>query len=399
MKKFYILFVLLNVLVMGSKVNAQMFCNPDYHFDTIAYNPAPFNVGTDVSFLDPDTIMSSLIPIGFTFNFYGNNYSEIVSSPLGFITFNSNLANQHPVANAFDFAEVGLPTTTYPENSIFVLSGYLESHELINTTTIKYNTTGTAPYRQFVIAYDSIEVYTLSFGPTMYMTGEIILYETTNIVETHIQYAPDPSYYANGMSLTGIQNSTATKGWNDSRNWVIIQNEAGRYTPYNSPLPSTPICIVSVDSATGKNMIVWDQPTGVPLDSFLIFRETSQAGVYDQIGAQLGTVFSTFIDTGSYPAVQANRYKLGFRDSCGIASDISANHKTIHLTVNQGVGNTWNLIWDAYEGFTFASYLIYRGTAPDSMTLLTTIASTLYTYTDLTPTTPVYYAIAVVNPS
>jgi hypothetical protein len=154
-----------------------------------------------------------------------------------------------------------------------------------------------------------------------------------------------------------------------------------------------------VDSATSKNLVVWEQPTGTPVDSFIIYRETNQAGVYAQIGAQINTAFSTFIDTGSYPATQANRYKIGYRDTCGSISSQSTYHKTVHLSINQGSGNSWNLIWDAYEGFTFASYNIYRGTSPQTMSLLTSIASNLYQYTDFTPTTPVYYAIEVDNPN
>ena len=73
-------------------------------------------------------------------------------------------------------------------------------------------------------------------------------------------------------------------------------------------------------------------------------------------------------------------------------------HKSIHLTINQGVGTTWNLIWSHYEGFTFPSYNIYRGTSSTNMTLLTTIASNLNSYTDLTaPTGQLFYQIEVVS--
>lgn len=165
------------------------------------------------------------------------------------------------------------------------------------------------------------------------------------------------------------------------------------------PYSAISICIVSVDSATNKNMVVWDQPLGIPVDSFIIYKETNQAGVYAQISSQPGSAFSTFIDTGSNPQVQANRYEIGFLDSCGLVSMQSSNHKTIHLSINQGLGNTYNLIWDAYEGFTFASYNIYRGTTLSNMALLTTIASNLYQYSDLNPPLgTVYYAIEVLNP-
>ena len=98
----------------------------------------------------------------------------------------------------------------------------------------------------------------------------------------------------------------------------------------------------------------------------------------------------------SNPQVQANRYKLALIDTCGILSSNSDYHKTIHLSTNQGLGNNVNLIWSGYEGFDFGSYNIYRGVSASSMTLLTTIASNLNSYTDINPPVgDVYYMIEV----
>ena len=233
-----------------------------------------------------------------------------------------------------------------------------------------------------------------------FISGEIILYETTNIIETHIKYL-ESVLTADMMGmplLIGIQNNNGTFGVEYPGNYSLgVQDQAARYSPYNAPMNPISLCLVSVDSATGKNMVIWNQPMGIPIDSFLIFKETNQSGVYEQIGAQMNNVFSTFIDTGSYPAIQANRYRLGFRDSCGTVSDTSTEQKTIHLSVNQGQNNSWNLIWDAFEGLSFSTYAIYRGTSLSNMSLYTTIASTLYQYSDLTPPATVFYAIGVVD--
>ena len=72
----------------------------------------------------------------------------------------------------------------------------------------------------------------------------------------------------------------------------------------------------------------------------------------------------------------------------------------IHLTINQGVGGDWNLIWSNYEGINFGSYKIYRGTSTSNMSLLTSIQSNLNSYTDLTPPSGlVYYQIEIINPN
>jgi hypothetical protein len=75
-------------------------------------------------------------------------------------------------------------------------------------------------------------------------------------------------------------------------------------------------------------------------------------------------------------------------------------HKTLHLTINQGVATTWNLIWTAYEGVSYPSYNIYRGTNSSNMTLINTVASNITSYTDNNaPSGYVYYQIEIVGPN
>ena len=121
--------------------------------------------------------------------------------------------------------------------------------------------------------------------------------------------------------------------------------------------------------------------------------------MYDLIGSVPYEDTAIFVDENSNTAVQAYRYKVAIVDSCGTESALGTFHKTIHLTINQGVGQTWNLIWNHYEGFGFPSYYIYRGTDPNNMTLLATIASNLNSYTDLDPPggVGIYYQVEVVN--
>lgn len=158
------------------------------------------------------------------------------------------------------------------------------------------------------------------------------------------------------------------------------------------------ICIVGIDSISNYNRIVWEKIITANIDSFYIYRESSVANQYELIGTQNYDSLSVWIDSTSNPAVQAYRYKLSVLDTCGFESLFGDLHKTIHLTINQGVGNSWNLIWNHYEGINFGSYNIYRGTDPSNISLLTTIQSNLNSYTDLTPPAgAVYYQIEIVN--
>jgi hypothetical protein len=205
--------------------------------------------------------------------------------------------------------------------------------------------------------------------------------------------------------------------WNNGENGSSIQvTESGTYSvtgfdSFNCSIQSLPqeinlallppvnICLVSVDSLTGRNIIVWEKPQTTLIDSFIVFRESEVANVYMPIASKAYSEFSTFIDPIANPQVQASRYKLGLVDTCGTLSTTSEFHKTIHLTMNLGVGGTVNLIWSNYEGLNFGSYKIYRGTSADDISELVTIQSNLNSYTDLTPPTGnVFYQIGIVVP-
>ena len=159
-----------------------------------------------------------------------------------------------------------------------------------------------------------------------------------------------------------------------------------------------PICAVGTNN--GMNRVVWEKPTTILIDSFYIYKESVQAGIYDLVGAKAYADSALFTDSNSDPSVQAYRYKISSVDTCGNESPLSQDHKTIHLTINQGVGSDWNLIWSHYEGFSFTTYEIYRGTNPSNMIFLTSIQNTLNSYTDQSaPAGNIYYQIVAVNPN
>jgi len=164
------------------------------------------------------------------------------------------------------------------------------------------------------------------------------------------------------------------------------------------------ICVVTVDSASGKNEIVWEKsnyPTYI--ESFNIYKEGIVAFVFDFLGNVPYNSLSTYLDTLSNPDVISNRYLITAVDSCGYESDSSAYHKTMHLTTNQGINDVVNLIWDNYEGLSFGSYVVYRnnGTSWDS---LDAFPNNFFTYTDtdtayINVSPILYYQVVVQLPS
>jgi trimeric autotransporter adhesin len=160
------------------------------------------------------------------------------------------------------------------------------------------------------------------------------------------------------------------------------------------------ICIVTVDTATNYNMIVWEKSVTTGINQYNIYRETNITGVYNLIGSQNYNLFSTFIDNTSNSQQQPYRYKFAIGDACGFTSDQSAYHQTVHLTINAGMSGAWNLNWNNYEGFSFSSYNIYRGISHGNMAFFNSVASNVNSFTDLTPPPGiVYYMIEVVRPT
>lgn len=171
----------------------------------------------------------------------------------------------------------------------------------------------------------------------------------------------------------------------------LIMNLRGQLTDTVS------LCAVTVDSATGKNKLVWNKPTSTNIDSFVVYRKSISGSGYARVAAQAYTAFSTWNDTASQPTVRLSRYYITAKNAC-FESPMSSVHKTMHLSISAGQNaNTWNLIWNGYEGFTHSYYNIWRGTSPANMTLLTTTEALPFnSYTDFNaPSGVVYYSVSV----
>jgi hypothetical protein len=164
--------------------------------------------------------------------------------------------------------------------------------------------------------------------------------------------------------------------------------------------PQTPICMVTVDSTTNRNVIMWDKPASELIDRFVVYKESNQANVYEVLATINYDEPAMVMDTNSNPAIKSYRYKLGFLDAEGNVFPMSDFHQTMHLTINQGVGNTWNLIWSSYLGFEVPSYNIYRKTAATDFEQIASISSSFNSYSDVNaPAGDVYYMVEVVNPN
>ncbi|HOF15528.1 MAG TPA: T9SS type A sorting domain-containing protein [Bacteroidales bacterium] len=160
------------------------------------------------------------------------------------------------------------------------------------------------------------------------------------------------------------------------------------------------LTISGVSVENNQNVIEWEKPNSQTIENFNIYRESDVNNLYNFLGSVPYDSAAVYVDTTANPSMKAYRYVISFTTINNYESDYSPHHQTIHLTINKGIGNTWNLIWSHYEGVAYNSYRIYRGSSSDSMLFLTEIAGHLNSYTDEVVGTAYYYIeIIPSNPS
>lgn len=161
-----------------------------------------------------------------------------------------------------------------------------------------------------------------------------------------------------------------------------------------SDVPDPEICMVSVQD--NHNMVVWNNEE--PCNTYRIYREGVVAGEYEAIADIPYDSLPIYIDSTSRPMTRSYRYRISALDNDNIEGEISPVHKTMHLTINRGLGGRWNLQWTPYEGAEYITYIIYRGTTADSLEQIDIMPADGNTsYTDETATDgDVFYQVGIV---
>jgi len=176
-------------------LHAVTYYNTTYYIvDTTGVYAPKSGTPNYVSLMDDG--FSDGIDIGFDLSYFGatRNYVRIHSN--GFISFNFAPAIFPPYAN--DIPTPGMPTD-------FIASAWAD-YDPTTGGTISWYTGGTTPYRYFCVQYTDLPPY----GETEYVySAQIVLYETTNIIEIHTSSSPD----AGDRKSQGIENVDGTIGF------------------------------------------------------------------------------------------------------------------------------------------------------------------------------------------
>jgi hypothetical protein len=159
--------------------------------------------------------------------------------------------------------------------------------------------------------------------------------------------------------------------------------------------------MVTSDDSIGHNKLVWEKPGLAQIDSYRIYKKdfTDQ---FQAIATLDDAAFSTYIDQNSDPRQKSYKYRLAAIDSCGYETLLSDTHVTIHLTINEGQNDNWNLIWNSYEGLNFNTYRILRRSDSTSpWQAIDSIGASNTSYTDFNPPSSqtIDYQIEIKHPT
>ncbi|MAZ56108.1 MAG: hypothetical protein CMP54_03860 [Flavobacteriales bacterium] len=150
-----------------------------------------------------DDIFGGVIEMGFDFDFYGNTYNQVVLSSNNYLTFNTAVAGGGSgwaigaaVPNNFDA----------PMNAI--LCPWQDIYPGVNGNgTIQYATTGEAPNRVFIASFCGIPMFSCT---DICYSSQIKLYETTNVIETHIAQKVLCTTWNDGAAIHALHNDNGT---------------------------------------------------------------------------------------------------------------------------------------------------------------------------------------------
>ncbi len=162
--------------------------------DTIPYNFEDISgTGTNIPLGDDE--VSGAIPIGFTFNYYGLDYTDIYVSSNGFLTVLSGQSNGCCSGQHY-------PTAGNPDG---VIGGFWTDLNPSAGGTIEYQLMGTAPNRYLIIQITNIP----HFSNSVPVTFQYKLFETSDNIEVHYQSADGDGSH---VQSAGVENEDGSLG-------------------------------------------------------------------------------------------------------------------------------------------------------------------------------------------
>jgi gliding motility-associated-like protein len=300
-----------------------------YSVSSIPYTPFSYTTGTGIS-TTTDDIYSTGITIPFCFSFFGNSYTTLYIGSNGNITFNPAMSG------AYDPWSISGPLPGSNCNATYdaIMSPWCDIYPP-GGGTIKYYTTGTAPCRAFVISYNDLTM----FLPGSYCTGiretsQIVLYETTNIIDIYISNHQGCTSWNSGFAVTGIENLSGTTFYTaPGQNGTVftVTNQGWRFSPTGTPTTWS-FSWIGPSGSVGTGTSVTVCPTSTTIYT-VTGTTTAPCGVYTTSTTSTATVVSAVVSiSGPSSVCQGNTINLTTTGTGGSWSSLSTSIATVSTT-------------------------------------------------------------------
>lgn len=214
----------LSLTAVATGVNATT----SYTISSILHAP-PVPPATGTASNLSDDAVGGPYPIGFTFCFFGNIYTQFYIGSNGWISFSPGQPATYttqPIPNT---------SAAVPKNCIMGPWEDWDPGLCSVGGCIRYQTIGTAPNRIMVVSWNVVPMFLCN---ATLGTFEIAIYESSNIIENHLTLKPNCPGWAGGTGVQGLHNASGTVAYavagRNSTIWVT-GTEATRYTPAGTP--------------------------------------------------------------------------------------------------------------------------------------------------------------------
>jgi len=375
-----------------------------YAVSSIPYTPQSYTAGTNAFPTSRDDEFSPLVPIGFTFCYFGNSYTQVCVGANGQVNFRAGMAG---AASGY------VISTQIPNNDAGTRGCIMGPHHDIDPrvsgSTIKYITVGVAPCRMFIVSWNNCGMYNCN---SLKATQQIILYETTNIIEINIankpvcgSWNPGPGYAQTGIEDLPGTVAYAAPGENSPPTWPAVSNESWRFTPTGPTTPwtytwtdasgtvigntlSVSVCPATTTNYTftmtnpscagativlpttvtvGQLLSPITGPTSVCAGGTIALSDTAVGGTWTSTNNAVATISSSGVVTGVTPGVTVISYTRGL---CSATQSVTVT--TIPITgvpatcargttqlSNPVTGGVWSIIPATVATIDASSGLVY----------------------------------------
>ncbi len=206
-------------LITSASIRAQFFlpdtiivCGSDSMDIEMGYGISTSNILTDIDSATFTTVslandkFSPKINIGFSFEFYGIDYTKVVMSSNSFLSFNEEYHHAFTPL----IIDIALPNSSNTISANKVKNAILAPWHDIDPSQggiLDYTTIGTSPDRIFIARWMDVPHFTCT---DLTSCTAIFLYENGDFVETHIAAKPTCTIWNTGQAIHALQNDSGT---------------------------------------------------------------------------------------------------------------------------------------------------------------------------------------------